>query len=73
VFFITGCQELIDCIINVSPELPDKTFKTGKVGELYHDELLAGINNQPNDDDYNYYFDFSGNLPEGLIMFNNVL
>jgi len=68
---LTGCEAILDCVLNVVPELPDKTFKVGHVDEFYYDDLLAGINNQPRDDDYDYYFDFPDNLPEGLIVYND--
>jgi len=68
-FCLTGCEDILDCIINVRPELPDKTFKIGHINEFYHDELLAGINNESQDDLYNYYFTDTGNIPEGLIMY----
>jgi len=70
-FCLTSCIDILECIIGVRPELPDKTFKIGHVDEDYYDELLAGINNEPLDDDYNYYFDFPDNLPEGLIIYND--
>jgi len=69
---LSACQDIIDCIINVRPELPDKVLKTGDIEQYYFDEFNAGIKNEPRDDDYDYYFEFYGDLPEGLeIFFNN--
>ncbi|HMB99595.1 MAG TPA: hypothetical protein VKN14_01015 [Flavobacteriaceae bacterium] len=68
-FFLTSCQDILDCIINRSPELPDKILETGLVNAFYSDFLNAEINNEPQDDDYDYYFELYGDLPEGIEMF----
>ncbi len=64
--FFLSCDDIIDCIINVGPEIIDKDLKIGTINEFYSDRVTAGIKNEPHDDDYDYYFGISGNLPEGL-------
>lgn len=64
----TGCDEIIECIINKSPELPDKILKVGLVNSYYSDFINAEIKNEPRDDDYDYYFELYGKLPEGIEM-----
>lgn len=68
-FLLTTCDDLLDCIINVSPELHDKTLLVGNVDEYYSDNITAEIKNEVNDNGYDYYFDVSGNLPEGIEVF----
>ena len=62
-----SCDEVSDCLFfSVKPELPSKTFATGSVGIPYEDSFRASVKNDPNDSDYYYYFNVSGNLPPGL-------
>ena len=63
---INSCDDIIDCIINKNPVLNDKDLKVGTVNEFYSDYISAEIENEPNDNSYNYYFGVSGNLPIGL-------
>jgi len=68
---LSACEDIIDCIFNVRPELPDKVLKTGGVDQYYFEEFNAGIKNEPRDDDYDYYFEVYGDLPEGIDIFFN--
>ena len=68
-FAFTSCDNIIDCIINTRPELPDKSFEVGYVNEFYYQDIRAEIKNEPRDDDYAYYFEDITNLPDGLEMF----
>lgn len=62
----TSCENTLDCIINVRPVLAHKSMETGLVGQYYSDNITAEIKNEPRDNDYDYYFDVRGNIPEGL-------
>ena len=68
-FLLTSCDDLLDCIVNVSPELHDKTLTVGNVDEFYSENITAEIKNEVNDNGYDYYFDVSGKLPEGIEVF----
>lgn len=61
-----GCEDVLDCIINVRPELHNKTLARATVDEFYSETITAEIKNEPNDNGYDYYFSISGNLPEGI-------
>jgi hypothetical protein len=65
-FQLTSCQDIIECVINRHPELPNKTLDIGNVGEFYFEEIRAEINNEPSDNRYFYYFSINGEVPEGL-------
>jgi hypothetical protein len=67
-FCFSSCEEIVECIINKRPELPDKRLEDGYTNSYYTDELIAEIKNEPHDDDYGYFFDLYGDLPEGLDM-----
>lgn len=68
-FSFTSCEDILDCIINVRPELHDKTLAIGNVDEFYSENITAEIKNEVRDNDYDYYFNVSGQLPEGIEVF----
>ncbi|GAA4973780.1 hypothetical protein [Algibacter aquimarinus] len=67
-FSSTNCENILDCIINVRPELKDKTLEIGFVDGNYYDNITAQINNEARDNNYDYYFDVSGRLPRGIVV-----
>ncbi len=70
-FSLSGCDDVLDCIINVRPELHAKTLAIGFVDEYYSETITAEIKNEVNDNDYDYYFDVTGKLPRGVEVFYN--
>ncbi|GAA3604156.1 hypothetical protein Q4Q39_09560 [Flavivirga amylovorans] len=70
-FSFSGCDDALDCIFNVRPDLHDKTLALGFVDEYYSEIITADIKNEVNDNDYDYYFDVTGRLPEGIEVFYN--
>ena len=67
----SSCDDVLDCIINRRPELPNKSFEVGSIGTYYYDEFRAEIKNEPRDDDYGYIFEVDDNLPDGLEIYVN--
>ena len=65
-FLFNSCENVLDCIINVRPELHDVNLKEGHLDHYYFDKITAEIKNEPNDNSYDYYFNVSGNIPAGL-------
>ncbi|WP_033961962.1 hypothetical protein [Psychroserpens jangbogonensis] len=70
-FMFSGCEDLLDCILNRRPEIHDKTFKDGTIDVYYYQEVTTEIKNEPRDDDYGYNYDIYGDLPDGLQMVVN--
>ena len=66
-----SCEIIIECIFNKSPEIPDKEFVVGNIGYYYFDEIVSEIKNEPRDDDYDYFYEFIGDLPEGLEFYTD--
>ncbi|WP_223547976.1 MULTISPECIES: hypothetical protein [Aestuariivivens] len=64
--FVTSCQDILECVINRHPELPDRMLATGQVDQYFFEEIKAEIKNEPRDDSYYYYFSIEGDLPRGL-------
>ncbi len=71
VLTFSSCGDVLDCVFNVRPELHEKNLAVGFVSEHYSEIITAEIKNEPNDDDYDYYFDVTGRLPEGIIVSYN--
>ena len=65
----TNCEDVVDCIINVRPELQDKVLAIGFVDELYFESISAEVKNDAQDNNYDYYFNVSGALPEGIEVY----
>lgn len=64
-----SCEDPI-CVFPKEPELPNKQFPVGSTESYYYVGLTAEINNEPRDDDYDYFFDVVG-LPLGMDYFVN--
>lgn len=64
-----SCDEPL-CVFPKEPELPNKQFPIGNTESYYYVDLDAEINNEPRDNDYDYYFDVEG-LPLGMDYFVN--
>lgn len=62
----TSCEDILECIINVRPELSQRELNNAFVDEYYFDTITAEVKNEPNDNGYDYYFSVSGNVPRGL-------
>ncbi|TYA78749.1 hypothetical protein [Seonamhaeicola marinus] len=65
-FAFTACDDVVDCIINVRPELKNKELDHAHVDEYYFETVSAEIKNETRDNDYDYFFRVSGDLPRGL-------
>jgi len=65
-----SCDDPINCIIPKEPELPNKSFPIASTQSYYYTDLRAEINNEPRDEDYDYYFEVDG-LPLGMGYFVN--
>jgi hypothetical protein len=70
-FLVLGCEDIVDCIFNKRPEIPNKSFNVGYVNHFYSDEFTSEIKNEPRDDDYDYYYEVSGDLPEGIEIYTD--
>lgn len=67
---LLNCEDFFECIIPREPELQNATFPIGSTESYYYTEVRAEINNEPRDQDYDYYFDVIG-LPLGMDYFVN--
>ncbi|WP_397362550.1 hypothetical protein [Olleya sp. R77988] len=65
----TSCEDILECVINRRPELPDISLEEGYLQQIYNQQFDAGIKNEPRDNNYDYYFELVGDLPDGLDMY----
>lgn len=66
---IAGCSELTDCIARARPNLHSKTLVTGISGNPYYDYIESDVTNDPNDNDYDYFYAVDGPIPPGLTYY----
>ena len=69
-FLFFSCEDTLSCIIPKEPELPNKSFPIASTESYYYSDINAEINNEPRDDDYDYFFDVVG-LPLGMDYYVN--
>ena len=67
---LMSCEDGLNCLIPKSAQLKNKTFPVATVDSYYYADLKAEINNEPRDQDYDYFFEVEG-LPEGMDYFVN--
>lgn len=65
-----SCADFWGCLIPKAPELEHKELPIGSTEIYYVVERDAGINNEPRDNDYDYFFNVEG-LPLGLDYFTD--
>lgn len=65
---LCGCDEILECVFNIEPEIHNKRLVGGVLGERYYDIVTAEIRNEVNDNDYFYDFDVIGELPPGILF-----
>ncbi len=70
-FLLISCEDILECIINQRPEIPNKNFDSGYANHFYSDSFTSEIKNEPQDNDYDYYYEFYGDLPEGLEFYTD--
>ena len=69
--FLFSCEDILECIINKRPEIPNKTFDIGYINNYYYEEITSEIKNEPRDDDYGYTYEIYDPLPDGLQTYAN--
>ncbi|TBN04406.1 hypothetical protein EYD45_07245 [Hyunsoonleella flava] len=68
-FLATGCQDVLECVINRKPILSDNRLGTAFVNQDYFELITAEIQNEPRDNDYFYFFSVIGDLPRGIDVY----
>ena len=75
IYLLVSCRDgesgIDDCLENRNIEFSDSTVPAAVLNQEYLARVRVGINNEPNDDRYNYIFDFDGDLPHGVFWSQN--
>lgn len=70
--FILGCDALvdfaIDCIDRDGPEFNKTLLISPVLNQVYDETIIASIDNEPQDDRFDYEFGISGSLPRGIAI-----
>lgn len=69
VFSLTGCQDILECVINRKPILSDNRLRTGFIHQDYYDQITSEIQNEARDNSYYYHFSVIGDLPPGIDVY----
>lgn len=61
-----GCDEIVECLLKIEPEIHTEPLQTGATYSEYFDTITAEVKNDANDNDYDYFFEIRGALPPGI-------
>ena len=69
--FVSSCEAILeelidDCNSYNYPIIKSKDLQVGYRNQFYSDFVKAEVKNDPHDDDYDYYFEVSSELPNGI-------
>ena len=66
VFTFLSCDEELECLFGLKPEINTKTISSAIVNQEYFDRITAEVDNAVNDDSFDYFFTITGDIPEGI-------
>lgn len=68
---LSGCDQiadnLIDCLDSDGPRFASRDLPMPVLNQEYFAEVVASVENEPNDDSFFYTFEIDGMLPEGIM------
>jgi len=69
---LSACDQIadnfIDCLDSDGPRFASRNLPMPVLNQEYFAEVVASIENEPNDDNFFYEFEFDGILPEGIMV-----
>ncbi len=69
VLTLFSCNDLLDMALECSiknVELESKVLGQATKGNNYYETIVAGVKNDPNDEDYEYNFSINGTIADGI-------
>jgi hypothetical protein len=63
---VTGCQEVLDCIAGIKPNLIEKELATGSISQHYNDNVAFEMEHADTEDYFINDLSIEGNLPPGI-------
>ena len=70
-FLLTSCDDALECVFGINPEIKQNSVPVAILDENYFAAISAEVDNQPNDNAYDYFFRIEGDLPAGIDVFFN--
>ena len=72
IFLFQGCDSVTRCAVNAyDMNIYDDRLPVAVKGEYYRAVITSGIDNNPNDDLYDYEYSYDGFMPDGLYISEN--
>lgn len=72
IFIFQGCDSVTRCAVNAyDMAIYNDRLPVAAEGEYYRAVITSGIDNNPNDDLYDYQYSYDGFLPDGLSISEN--
>ncbi|RNC87030.1 MAG: hypothetical protein ED556_06300 [Winogradskyella sp.] len=65
-FTLSSCDEALECVFGVNPEINESVISSGFLDEPYQQRITAEVDNDANDNSYDYFFEVFGDLPAGI-------
>ena len=65
-FTLLSCDEELECLFGLEPEINEKSISSAVVNQQYFDRITAEVDNAVNDDSFDYFFTITGDIPEGI-------
>lgn len=69
---LAGCDiildEIFDCLDDDGPVFNTSQLPPAVLNQYYSYVVMASIDNEPNDDQFDYSISLQGRLPDGLVM-----
>jgi len=63
---LLSCEEAIECFLGINPEINETTISSATLNEPYSQRITAEVDNEVNDNSYDYFFDVIGDFPPGI-------
>lgn len=65
---LSGCDAVVDCLDNDGPEFNKGQLSSAVLNQVYSETIRASVNNEPQDQRFDYRFVLSGALPAGVTV-----
>lgn len=63
---LVSCEDALECLFGIRPEINETAITTAFLDEPYEQRITAEVDNDPNDNAYDYFFEVYGDLPAGI-------
>ncbi|SHH45379.1 hypothetical protein [Winogradskyella jejuensis] len=65
-FALSSCEEALECAFGLDPEINENSVAPAQLDQEYFQIITGEVDNDPNDNAYDYFFEIYGDLPPGI-------